>query len=160
MPSAPRRPWPTVDGLLADPDRLEAMGRAAAVTGPPDAADAGAGVVEANAPDAEDGGTPVTSGRRTRDRRPRRPPTVHVVGIGGAGMSAIATVLRAMGHKVTGSDLRESAVTERLRSLGIAVAIGHAAANVGAADLVTVSSAVPGRQPRGGRGAGGGGSRC
>jgi UDP-N-acetylmuramate--alanine ligase len=69
-------------------------------------------------------------------------PHVHIVGIGGAGMSAIATVLRAMGHEVTGSDLRESGVTERLRSLGIAVAIGHDAANVGDADLVTLSTAI------------------
>ncbi len=67
---------------------------------------------------------------------------VHVVGIGGAGMSAIATVLAAMGHTVTGSDLRESAVTDRLRRAGIAVAIGHDAANLGAADVVTRSTAV------------------
>jgi len=72
---------------------------------------------------------------------------VHVVGIGGAGMSAIATVLRAMGHEVTGSDLRESGVTERLRSLGIAVAIGHDAANVGDAGLVTLSTAVRSDNP-------------
>ncbi len=72
---------------------------------------------------------------------------VHVVGIGGAGMSAIATVLRAMGHEVTGSDLRESGVTERLRSLGIAVAIGHDAANVGDADLLTQSTAVRADNP-------------
>ena len=72
---------------------------------------------------------------------------VHVVGIGGAGMSAIATVLRAMGHEVTGSDLRESGVTERLGSLGIAVAIGHDARNVGAADLVTRSTAVQADNP-------------
>jgi len=67
---------------------------------------------------------------------------VHVVGVGGAGMSAIATVLRAMGHEVTGSDLRGSGVTERLRSLGIEVAIGHDAAHVGDAGLVTVSTAI------------------
>ena len=58
-------------------------------------------------------------------------PRVHVVGIGGAGMSAIATVLAAMGHTVTGSDLRGLGVTDRLRALGIDVAIGHDAANVG-----------------------------
>ena len=69
-------------------------------------------------------------------------PHVHIVGVGGAGMSAIATVLRAMGHEVTGSDLRGSGVTERLRSLGIDVAIGHGAANVGDAGLVTVSTAI------------------
>ncbi len=67
---------------------------------------------------------------------------VHVVGVGGAGMSAIATVLAAMGHEVSGSDLRESGVTERLRSLGIDVAIGHDASNVGDAGLVTHSTAV------------------
>ena len=78
---------------------------------------------------------------------PGHPLTVHVVGIGGAGMSAIATALHAMGHTVTGSDLKASAVTERLRGAGIAVAIGHAAANVGPADVVTVSSAVPEDNP-------------
>ena len=78
---------------------------------------------------------------------PGRPATVHVVGIGGAGMSAIATALQAMGHVVTGSDLKSSAVTERLRRAGIPVAIGHAAANVGAADVVTVSSAIPEDNP-------------
>jgi UDP-N-acetylmuramate--alanine ligase len=73
--------------------------------------------------------------------------TVHVVGIGGAGMSAIAIALAAMGHTVTGSDLKASGVTERLQRAGIAVAIGHAAANVGTADLVTVSSAIPDSNP-------------
>ncbi len=80
---------------------------------------------------------------RSGDRRV----TVHVVGIGGAGMSAIAIALDAMGHTVTGSDLKASGVTERLERAGIAVAIGHAAANVGAADLVTVSSAIPDGNP-------------
>jgi UDP-N-acetylmuramate--alanine ligase len=70
---------------------------------------------------------------------PRR---VHVVGIGGAGMSAIATVLAEMGHSVTGSDLKASPVTERLRAQGITVAIGHDAGNVGDADIVTHSPAV------------------
>ena len=72
---------------------------------------------------------------------------VHIVGIGGAGMSAIATVLRAMGHEVSGSDLRESGVTERLQSLGIAVSFGHDAANVRGADLVTLSTAVRSDNP-------------
>lgn len=73
---------------------------------------------------------------------PDHPRAVHVVGIGGAGMSAIATALHAMGHRVTGSDIKASALTERLRSAGIPVAIGHDAQNVGAADVVTWSSAV------------------
>ncbi|HVM01500.1 MAG TPA: UDP-N-acetylmuramate--L-alanine ligase [Acidimicrobiales bacterium] len=75
---------------------------------------------------------------------PRR---IHVVGIGGAGMSAIATVLAAMGHRVTGSDLKASAAVERVRSSGIPVTVGHAAANVGDAELVAVSTAVPAANP-------------
>ncbi len=75
------------------------------------------------------------------------PASVHVVGIGGAGMSAIATVLHAMGHVVTGSDLKSSGVTDRLGQAGIGVTIGHAAANVGPAELVTVSSAIPDTNP-------------
>src|ERR1700733_9669722 len=70
---------------------------------------------------------------------PRR---IHVVGIGGAGMSAIALVLRAMGHTVSGSDLKDSPVAERLRSQGITVAVGHRAENVEGAQVVTFSPAV------------------
>jgi UDP-N-acetylmuramate--alanine ligase len=67
---------------------------------------------------------------------------VHVIGIGGAGMSAIATVLAAMGHRVSGSDLRGSAVTERLSTQGIAVALGHRAAHLAGVEVVTASPAV------------------
>jgi UDP-N-acetylmuramate--alanine ligase len=70
---------------------------------------------------------------------PRR---IHVIGIGGAGMSAIALVLRDMGHRVSGSDLKDSPVAERLRSHGITVAVGHAPENVVGADAVTYSPAV------------------
>jgi UDP-N-acetylmuramate--alanine ligase len=70
------------------------------------------------------------------------PQRVHIVGIGGAGMSAIAVVLRSMGHTVSGSDLKESPVASRLRSQGIDVAIGHRADNVGEVDAVTFSPAV------------------
>ena len=75
------------------------------------------------------------------------PIAVHVIGIGGAGMRAIASVLAAMGHTVTGSDLRESAGLDRLRAEGIDVTIGHDAANVGSVDLVTRSTAVPDANP-------------
>ena len=75
---------------------------------------------------------------------PRR---IHVVGIGGAGMSAIALVLRDMGHAVTGSDLKDSPVAERLRSHGIPVAVGHRAENLGDAEAVTFSPAVAGDNP-------------
>ncbi|HLI15102.1 MAG TPA: UDP-N-acetylmuramate--L-alanine ligase [Acidimicrobiales bacterium] len=72
--------------------------------------------------------------------RPRR---VHVVGIGGAGMSAIATVLREMGHVVSGSDVKDGPALERLRALGVEVRVGHDAANVAGAEVVATSSAVP-----------------
>ena len=75
---------------------------------------------------------------------PRR---VHIVGIGGAGMSAIAEVLVGGGHQVSGSDLSPSAVTERLQGRGVLVAIGHDGANVGDVDLVTHSTAIPEANP-------------
>jgi UDP-N-acetylmuramate--alanine ligase len=75
---------------------------------------------------------------------PRR---IHVVGVGGAGMSAIATVLADMGHTVTGSDLKASAGLERLRARGLDVFVGHAAEHVGDVDAVTISTAVPATNP-------------
>ena len=71
------------------------------------------------------------------------PTHVHVVGVGGAGMSAIAEVLVSMGHTVSGSDLKASSGLERLAALGVDVRVGHAADQVGGADLVTRSTAVP-----------------
>jgi UDP-N-acetylmuramate--alanine ligase len=68
--------------------------------------------------------------------------TIHFVGIGGIGMCGLAELLGNQGYRVTGSDLREGATVERLRSLGIQVAIGHDATHVGAADVVVYSSAV------------------
>jgi len=70
------------------------------------------------------------------------PLRVHLVGIGGASMNAIATVLIAMGHRVSGSDQRRSPVTDRLAGLGARIALGHAAENLDAPDLVAYSSAV------------------
>jgi UDP-N-acetylmuramate--alanine ligase len=75
------------------------------------------------------------------------PMRVHVIGVGGAAMSAIASILAAMGHTVSGSDLKDSPGLARLRALGVAVRIGHDAANVGDADLVAVSTAIPERNP-------------
>ncbi len=72
-------------------------------------------------------------------RRIRR---IHMIGVGGTGMSGIAEVLVNLGYQVAGSDLRESPVTERLRDRGVEVFIGHRAANVGTADVVVSSSAV------------------
>ncbi|MDX1491231.1 MAG: UDP-N-acetylmuramate--L-alanine ligase [Pseudohongiellaceae bacterium] len=72
----------------------------------------------------------------------RRIETIHFIGIGGAGMCGIAEVLLNQGYRVTGSDIRDSAVTARLVNLGAQVFIGHAAANVENADVVVYSSAV------------------
>jgi UDP-N-acetylmuramate--alanine ligase len=68
---------------------------------------------------------------------------VHLVGIGGAGMSAIARVLRQAGYEVSGSDQRESTVLTALRDLGVRVDIGHRARRVEGARLVIASAAVP-----------------
>jgi len=76
-----------------------------------------------------------------------QPQNVHLIGIGGAGLSAIATVLLEEGYKVSGSDLRASPTTERLARSGATVRIGHAAANLGEAEVVVVSSAVPADNP-------------
>ncbi|MFN2448548.1 MAG: UDP-N-acetylmuramate--L-alanine ligase [Candidatus Baltobacteraceae bacterium] len=68
--------------------------------------------------------------------------TVHFVGIGGIGMSAIARVLIARGETVTGSDTGDSPLLQQLRDLGAAVTIGHRAQNVNGAREVVVSSAI------------------
>ncbi len=67
---------------------------------------------------------------------------IHFIGIGGIGMSGIAEILLTLGYPVSGSDLRSSAVTERLKTLGATIYIGHAAANAAATDVVVTSSAV------------------
>ena len=72
-------------------------------------------------------------------RRIRR---IHFIGIGGAGMSGIAEVLLNQGYEVSGSDLRESSVTQRLSNMGATVYIGHRAENVAGASVVVNSSAV------------------
>jgi len=60
---------------------------------------------------------------------------IHFVGIGGIGMSGIAEVLRNLGYEVTGSDVRESDNTRRLREMGIRIYIGHRPENVDSAML-------------------------
>jgi UDP-N-acetylmuramate--alanine ligase len=67
---------------------------------------------------------------------------IHFVGVGGIGMSGIAELLANLGYAVSGSDAKRSAVTDRLETLGVTVRAGHAAANVGDADVVVYSSAV------------------
>ncbi|MFT5484215.1 MAG: UDP-N-acetylmuramate--alanine ligase [Halieaceae bacterium] len=77
----------------------------------------------------------------------RRISRIHLVGIGGAGMSGIAEVLNNLGYKVSGSDQRESAVTARLAGMGVHVQIGHQASHVKGADVVVCSSAVDSANP-------------
>lgn len=67
---------------------------------------------------------------------------VHFVGIGGSGMSGLARLLLGMGHKVTGSDVRDSDNITQLRKLGAEITIGHDAKNLGDADTVVVTSAL------------------
>ena len=68
--------------------------------------------------------------------------TVHFIGIGGSGMSGIARILLGMGHKVTGSDLRDTSNVAALRELGAEIFIGHDAAHLGNPDTVVVTSAL------------------
>ncbi|MGH7050056.1 MAG: Mur ligase domain-containing protein, partial [Acetobacteraceae bacterium] len=72
---------------------------------------------------------------------------IHFVGIGGIGMSGIAEVLHNLGYSVQGSDITENANVARLRAAGIPLAIGHAAENLGAAQVIVVSSAVKSDNP-------------
>jgi UDP-N-acetylmuramate--alanine ligase len=71
----------------------------------------------------------------------------HFIGVGGVGMSGLAELLMNMGAKVTGSDLSRNSLIERLQSLGMEIHIGHRAENLGAADVVVYSSAVPSNNP-------------
>lgn len=72
---------------------------------------------------------------------------IHFVGIGGIGMSGIAELLANLGYAVSGSDARRSEITDRLASLGVRIAIGHAAEHIGEADVVVTSSAVAADNP-------------
>ncbi|KKO02018.1 hypothetical protein LCGC14_0108790 [marine sediment metagenome] len=77
-------------------------------------------------------------------RRIRR---IHFVGIGGVGMCGIAEVLLNLGYEVSGSDLKRSAVTQRLENFGARIEIGHRPENVQSADVLVVSSAVNTQNP-------------
>lgn len=68
---------------------------------------------------------------------------IHLIGIGGAGMSGIAAVLLSLKYRVSGSDLKESDVTDRLRRQGADIVYAHRASNVAGADVVVYSAAVP-----------------
>ena len=77
----------------------------------------------------------------------RKTQQIHLVGIGGSGMSGIAEVLLTLGYKVTGSDLQASDPTRRLEELGGRIFFGHQESNVGEAQVVVISSAVSAQNP-------------
>ena len=68
--------------------------------------------------------------------------SVHIIGIGGAGMGAIAEVLATMGHVVTGSDIKDSHRLDRLRVFGVGIFIGHDSKNIKSVDFVARSTAI------------------
>ena len=70
---------------------------------------------------------------------------IHLIGIAGSGMTPLADILVDMGNEVTGSDLKEA--PERLRDRGIRMSIGHRAENLGRAEVVIASAAVPESNP-------------
>lgn len=72
---------------------------------------------------------------------------VHFVGIGGIGMSGIAEVLLNLGFRVSGSDMKESPVTDRLKKLGATIFVGHSAENLAGAEVVVTSSAISRSNP-------------
>jgi UDP-N-acetylmuramate--alanine ligase len=72
---------------------------------------------------------------------------IHFVGIGGSGMSGIAEVLLNLGYRISGSDLSQSAVTQRLADLGAMISVGHQAENVRGADAIVTSTAVANNNP-------------
>ncbi len=78
---------------------------------------------------------------------PKRGRRIHFIGIGGAGMGGIAEVMHSIGYAVSGSDLQQGAMTQRLANLGIKVQIGHNAGNVHGCDVVVVSTAVKENNP-------------
>jgi UDP-N-acetylmuramate--alanine ligase len=106
-------------------------------------------------PQSPDPGAPAREGnRRPGTRAPGHPQpldqgrrTVHLVGVGGAGMSGLARLLLAGGHRVTGSDRSESAILEALRALGAEVWAPHDPARLGRPDLVAASTAIRATNP-------------
>src|SRR5260370_29647224 len=81
------------------------------------------------------------------EQRPRIPARVHIVGIGGNGMSALAEYLVSLQRQVSGSDLQKSRELEHLASLGVQVFAEHDAGNVGTAQMVVMSDAIPAQNP-------------
>src|SRR5690606_5819009 len=93
------------------------------------------------------GGRASAFGRPGRAGMKHKVKRIHFVGLGGAGMSGIAEELLNLGYQVSGSDLVESGVLQRLRGLGATIEVGHDAAHLGEADCVVPSSAVQPENP-------------
>jgi len=72
---------------------------------------------------------------------------IHCIGIGGIGLSAVADIFLSRGYKLSGSDIKESAITDQLKSLGAEIFIGHSADNLGDTDLLVYSNAVSMENP-------------
>ena len=72
---------------------------------------------------------------------------IHFVGIGGSGMSGIAEVLINSGYKISGSDIKKSAITEKLEGLGAKIFIGHQADNITHSQVLVISSAINKHNP-------------
>src|SRR5580700_8889893 len=72
---------------------------------------------------------------------------VHFVGVGGIGMSGIAEVMINLGYKISGSDLKSSAITNRLGQLGATICEGHRAENIAGAEVIVTSSAIAADNP-------------
>jgi UDP-N-acetylmuramate--alanine ligase len=77
----------------------------------------------------------------------RKDQNIHFVGIGGSGMSGIAEVLINLGHKVSGSDLKKTEITEHLKSIGAVIYIGHNTRNINGTNVVVTSTAVSKNNP-------------
>ena len=86
-------------------------------------------------------------GRISGRRLFRKIQRIHLVGIGGSGMSGIAEVLLTLGYQVSGSDLQNSETVRRLRELGGRICLGHDASHIGDAQVVVISSAVGSTNP-------------
>lgn len=72
---------------------------------------------------------------------------IHCIGVGGIGVSAIAEILNSRGYNVSGSDMKESEMTDKLKSMGIEIYVGHKAENVEGKDLIIYSAAIAPENP-------------
>jgi UDP-N-acetylmuramate--alanine ligase len=125
--------------LLRDDEAREAMSRRARKLGEASRSDGLVRFIN----DVAQRRTTVASTDDIDGRRDEPARRIHVVGVGGPGMSAVATVLAEMGHRVSGSDLRRSHTMDQLEAAGVRVHIGHSPDHVEDVDTVVYSTAIP-----------------